>query len=86
MCRHEDKHCPRCEIAFECKVGNITQCQCYGITLNNEEQQWISNQFTDCLCFRCMKALRTEYNIAKFSTQIKNLSGHYTSQGVKLIL
>lgn len=76
MCRHEDKHCPRCGIAFECKPGSINQCQCYGITLNNEEQQYISEQFTDCLCIICIKTLRTEYNIEKFATQIKKHPGH----------
>ena len=76
MCRHEEKHCPRCGIAFECKTGNITQCQCYGIKLNNEEQQWIGKQFTDCLCFSCINNLRAQYNTAKFFVQLKKLSGH----------
>ena len=75
MCSHEDKNCPRCGIAFECKVGNILQCQCYCITINDEERQYISKQFTDCLCFNCIIALRTDYNTEKFSTQIKNF-GH----------
>lgn len=76
MCRHEDKYCPRCGIAFECKVGNITQCQCYGISVNIEEQQYISKQFSDCICFSCIKTLRAEFNTGKFTTQIKKHPGH----------
>lgn len=76
MCRHEDKHCPRCGTAFECKVGNITQCQCYGIAANPDEQQYISMQFIDCLCFSCLKTLREAYNTAKIATQIKKHPGH----------
>ncbi|MEP7143169.1 MAG: cysteine-rich CWC family protein [Ferruginibacter sp.] len=76
MCMHEDKYCPRCGIAFECKMGNITQCQCYDIALNNEELQYITKQFTDCLCFNCIKSLRTEFNTEKFATQIKKYHGH----------
>ncbi|MBC7889692.1 MAG: cysteine-rich CWC family protein [Ferruginibacter sp.] len=76
MCRHEEKHCPRCGMAFECKLGNITQCQCFGISLNNEEQQYISKQFTDCLCFSCIKALRAAYNTEKYTSQIKKSYGH----------
>ncbi|MEO7767042.1 MAG: cysteine-rich CWC family protein [Ferruginibacter sp.] len=76
MCRHEDKHCQRCGTSFECKVGNITQCQCYGVNLNNEEQQFISKQFSDCLCFACIKALRTQFNTAEFSNGIKKYAGH----------
>lgn len=76
MWKHEDKNCPRCGILFECKVGNINQCQCSGILINNEEQQYISKQYNDCLCFNCIVAVRTEYNIEKFVTNIKNSFGH----------
>lgn len=73
MCKHEDKYCPRCNIAFECKVGNITQCQCYGIVLKDEERAFISSQYQDCLCANCMKELQTEYNKGKFVSRIKAL-------------
>ncbi|MCW3091062.1 MAG: hypothetical protein JWP81_2131 [Ferruginibacter sp.] len=76
MCMHENKNCPRCRISFECKVGNITQCQCYGINLSDEEQQFISKQFTDCLCADCIKALRSTYSISKFATSLKRYPGH----------
>lgn len=76
MSRHEDKLCQRCGAAFECKVGNITQCQCYGISLTNNEQQFISKQFTDCLCFSCIKALRSEFNTREFATGIKKFGNH----------
>ena len=76
MYKHESKHCPRCEILFECKVGSIMQCQCHGILINNEEQQYIFKQYIDCLCFNCIVALRKEYNTLKFNTNIKNSFGH----------
>ena len=76
MHKHEDKICGNCGIAFECKVGNITQCQCYEVCLSNEEQQYISKQFTGCICINCIKALRTEYNTITFVTQIKKTFGH----------
>ena len=76
MCKHEDKNCPRCGILFECKVGNITQCQCNGILINTEEQQYIFKQFNDCLCFSCILAIRLEYNTIKFTTNIKKSFGH----------
>ncbi|MEP6674016.1 MAG: cysteine-rich CWC family protein [Ferruginibacter sp.] len=73
MCKHEDKFCPRCHVKFECKVGNITQCQCYGIELKNEEQAFISSKYNDCLCANCIKEIRTEFNINKFAAKIKAL-------------
>lgn len=76
MYKHEDKYCPRCEILFECKVGNITQCQCSEISINIDEQQFIFKQYNDCLCLSCIVALRKQYNIEKFVTNIKNSFGH----------
>ena len=76
MCRHEDKYCPRCGITFECKAGNITQCQCYGISVNNEEQQYISKQFTDCLCLKCIKELQSACQLEKFTARIRKHPGH----------
>jgi len=76
MCRHEDKQCPRCGNIFECKAGNITQCQCYGIHLTDEEQHFIGQQFSGCLCIHCITGLRTAFNTAKFTAQIRKHPGH----------
>ena len=76
MSKHEDKFCPRCGILFECKVGTITQCQCSGILINTEEQQHIFKQYIDCLCFKCIVALKLEYNTAESTTNIKKSFGH----------
>ena len=35
MPAHETKYCERCNAAFECKPGNITECQCFGIVLSD---------------------------------------------------
>ncbi|HRB80532.1 MAG TPA: cysteine-rich CWC family protein, partial [Niabella sp.] len=50
MCTHEQKECPRCHSVFECKVGNVCQCQCFGFTFTQEEEQLISEKYADCLC------------------------------------
>jgi Cysteine-rich CWC len=61
MCKHENKHCPRCNKAFECKVGNITQCQCYGIPLSVEERAYIDTLFTDCVCGPCLLQMKNDF-------------------------
>ncbi len=53
--------CPRCEVLFECNAGNISQCQCSRITLRFEERQYISEQFTGCLCSACINELRIAF-------------------------
>src|ERR1700733_6909430 len=47
MCKHEEKYCPRCKAAFECKVGGIAQCQCFGIGLTPEEKAFLENRYED---------------------------------------
>jgi len=58
MCKHEEKYCPRCKAAFECKVGGIAQCQCFGIGLTPEEKAFLENRYEDCLCRQCLLELK----------------------------
>jgi hypothetical protein len=55
--RAEPKYCPRCQAPFECKVGNISQCQCNGIRLTAEDKDYIASNYTDCLCRACLLAI-----------------------------
>ena len=61
MCVHEQQYCPRCNKTFECKVGNITQCQCYGISISAEERAYIDTRYSDCLCSKCLLQLKNDY-------------------------
>jgi hypothetical protein len=60
MCQHETKYCGRCARPFECKVGNILQCQCSGVNLTEEERRYIAGHFGDCLCRDCLLAIKKE--------------------------
>lgn len=62
---HEVKACPRCNYAFECKAGDITQCQCYGIQLSLEERAFIEDRYKDCLCANCLLQLKNRYLLFK---------------------
>ncbi|MBC7947872.1 MAG: cysteine-rich CWC family protein [Chitinophagaceae bacterium] len=58
MCVHETKICPRCQATFECKVGTVMQCQCFGIEMPAEKRANIEEQFGDCLCRKCLVELK----------------------------
>ena len=58
MCHHEENKCPRCCQPFECKVGNISNCQCNDIRLTDAERTFIESHYQDCLCFNCLKELK----------------------------
>ncbi len=57
MCKHEDKYCPRCNRLFECKAGNISQCQCNDVHLSVAAKKLIEEQYNDCLCASCLLEL-----------------------------
>ena len=65
MCKHEEKHCPRCNIVFECKAGSIMLCQCSAIQLSVEERVYVESKFEDCLCINCLRYLQNEYVLFK---------------------
>lgn len=65
MCQHETKNCPRCNKAFECKPGNITQCQCFGIVMTTEQNAYIELRYSDCLCRNCLIQLQNEVELFK---------------------
>jgi Cysteine-rich CWC len=65
MCQHEQKKCPRCNASFECKVGNITECQCYGVIFTMEERAFLESKYEDCLCRTCLLELKDRYLLFK---------------------
>ena len=62
MPKHESKQCARCNTLFECKSGSIMLCQCQTVVLSTEQLEYISEQYEDCLCSRCLLEVRSEYN------------------------
>jgi hypothetical protein len=58
---HETKTCPRCQQPFACKPGNISNCQCNGIKLTEEEKAFIADRYEDCLCINCLQNLKDKY-------------------------
>jgi hypothetical protein len=61
MCQHETKHCGRCQTLFECKVGNILECQCYGVALTEAEKTFVARNYHDCLCRACLESIKLDF-------------------------
>ena len=68
MANHENKNCPRCNSAFECKVGNVLECQCNKIKLSYEERIYIEGLYTECLCINCLTTLQQQYLMIRKKT------------------
>ena len=70
---HETKSCPRCTAAFECKVGNVTACQCDGIIFNDTEKDYIARNYADCLCRKCLLEIRHEMRLKSFNEKVNQI-------------
>lgn len=88
MPSHETVHCPRCKTVFECRVGNVLQCQCQAVTLSEDERQYINEHYSGCLCADCLQHMKSisvmsyEKQIARSVTRIykavfPNTVNHY---------
>lgn len=63
MSKHEEKSCKRCGGGFECKVGDVANCQCNTIQLTEEERAVIGRLYDDCLCIHCLCQLKNRYTL-----------------------
>jgi len=63
--KHEDKYCSQCSEVFTCKAGDIMNCQCTEIKLNDETRKFLEKTYYDCLCKKCLVAIDQELKIAK---------------------
>ena len=61
MCKHQEKHCPRCQLVFECKPGSVLLCQCSAVQLSVEERAYVEARYDDCLCIDCLRDLQKKY-------------------------
>jgi Cysteine-rich CWC len=61
--KHEQKECVRCFKNFECKAGDITNCQCYGIELSAKEEGYVRSKYDDCLCRNCLLQLKQHLHL-----------------------
>ncbi len=68
MSKHEQKHCPRCKLVFECKPSNIMQCQCSTIQLPENVIAFIDKEYNDCLCVECLQHLKQELSIKEYNS------------------
>jgi ribosomal protein L34E len=50
------RKCPRCEILFDCYCQSNSRCWCFDITINEDTQKRISQNFSGCLCPECLKS------------------------------
>jgi len=70
MACHEMKRCPKCNKAFECKPGNITQCQCFGLKLTEPENDYMRDTYNDCLCGDCLGTIKYEMRYNKIKNKM----------------
>jgi hypothetical protein len=59
--KHDTEMCPRCEKEFVCCAGDILQCQCQLIELDEKVSSMIDTLYPDeCLCFDCLEEINNK--------------------------
>jgi hypothetical protein len=57
MCKHESSYCPRCGSLMTCKVGNITQCDCFSVIISEATRVYLAQTDYGCVCNTCLQEL-----------------------------
>lgn len=66
--KHELKHCPRCSASFECKVGDVVNCQCNEVRIQATTYEFLADAYYDCLCKKCLAELDKMLTFAQNQT------------------
>jgi len=64
MDKHEEKYCPKCNIAFTCKMGDIANCQCNTVSLSEATINFLAKTNFDCLCKDCLLKVSQDIKVA----------------------
>ncbi len=62
MSKHEHKNCGRCNKSFECKVGDISNCECMEVILSIQTKNFLSKTEYDCICKNCLIQINQQVN------------------------
>ncbi len=79
--KHEILVCKRCSSRFECKVGDVSNCQCSTISLSDVTRKFLDHTYFGCLCANCLTEIESKVSALKGksfpkpSEQIENI--HY---------
>ena len=66
--KHEIKICEKCQSGFECRMGDISRCQCTEVVLSPMTQQFLVQTDHDCLCKNCLTTLNNRLAILENET------------------
>ncbi len=65
----KEKRCSKCGVAFDC--GGLFGCWCRDVTLTEAELAGLRQQYSDCLCPTCLKAVAADAGIPSQSVTTK---------------
>lgn len=55
------KICPRCNASFECRHDNLKDCWCVDVSLDEQQLEYIGNNYADCLCHSCLQDIKDSF-------------------------
>ncbi|TDS60151.1 cysteine-rich CWC family protein [Myroides indicus] len=57
--------CTHCKKSLECKVDNISECECSNVPVSNDTRLFLSQTYHKCLCSACLSKIEKMIQYAK---------------------
>lgn len=58
--KHEILACKRCGSRFECKVDDVSNCQCSTISMSDVTRKFLDHTYFGCLCANCLTEIESK--------------------------
>lgn len=65
MTEPQIKICQRCQTSFDCRMNDITNCQCNSIVISEAGNDFLKKTKYDCLCKNCLSDINQLTEMAK---------------------
>lgn len=56
------KICPRCSTSYTCREDRTDMCHCTRIFLVNEVREYLSAEYSNCLCHKCLRETNMSFH------------------------
>jgi len=57
------KECAKCKKEFSCRHDEILECHCVQVPISAKAQKYLTENFKDCLCNKCLREVAGMFNV-----------------------
>lgn len=64
------KKCAKCKAEFNCRHDEILECHCVQVPISAKAQKYLTENFKDCLCNKCLREVAEKFNVKTNKSEI----------------